>query len=77
MQSMDTVGILVTVLMLVAMVISVSSIRCSRFKAHIPYSGKFPNGANFRIIRKLAICAKIKIFEILFWPRTRMQVGRA
>ena len=44
---------------------------------NIPYSGKFSNGANFRIIQKHAICAKIKIFEILFWPRTRMQVGMA
>ena len=31
MQSMDTIGILVRVLMLVAIVISVSSARCSRF----------------------------------------------
>ena len=35
MQSMDTIGILVRVLMLVAIVISVSSVRCSRFKVHV------------------------------------------
>ena len=34
---------------------------------YIPYSGKFSNGANFRIIRKHATCAKIKTFENLFW----------
>ena len=33
----------------------------------VPYSGKFSNGANFRIIRKHATCAKIKTFENLFW----------
>ena len=33
----------------------------------VPYSGKFSNGANFRIIRKRATCAKIKTFENLFW----------
>ena len=32
----------------------------------LPYSGKFSNGANFRLIRKRAVCAKIKTFEILF-----------
>ena len=34
-QSMDTIGILVRVLMLVAIVISVASVRCSRFKVHV------------------------------------------
>ena len=28
------------------------------------YSGKFSNGTNVRIIRKRAVCAKIKTFEI-------------
>ena len=32
----------------------------------LPYSRKFSYGANFRIIRKRAVCAKIKTFEILF-----------
>ena len=32
----------------------------------VPYSGKFSNGANFSIIRKHSVCAKIKTFEILF-----------
>ena len=39
----------------------------SEFGLDIPYSGKFSNGANFRIIRKHATCAKIKTFENLFW----------
>ena len=33
---------------------------------YLPYSGKFSNGANFRIILKRAGCTNIKTFEILF-----------
>ena len=39
---------------------------CESERSQIPYSGKFLNGANFRIIRKHATCAKIKTFENLF-----------
>ena len=38
------------------------------------YSGKSSNGANFHIIRKHAMCAKIKTFENLFWTHVSTSV---
>ena len=44
----------------------------------IPYSGKFSNGANFRIIRKRAVCTKIKPFysqRMWVWLELRNRIN--